>query len=162
MKNFPVKVDGNEYWISRSIAVVTYVFTLIDGVPHVLANKRGPGLPNNVGKWNAPSGFLDYDEDLDHAAMREVFEETGVKIYWAHLNLLEVDSSPLRPNQVVLVRYYATYEGDPNVITNKYCEPNEVDEVKWIPISEIDNYEWSSDAHILALRRSFERIENKL
>ena len=28
MKNFPVKVDGKEYWISRSIAVCVFVFKI--------------------------------------------------------------------------------------------------------------------------------------
>lgn len=26
MKNFPVKVNGKEYWISRSVAAVGFVF----------------------------------------------------------------------------------------------------------------------------------------
>ena len=28
MKNFPIKVDGKEYWISRSIAVCVFVFKI--------------------------------------------------------------------------------------------------------------------------------------
>ena len=32
-------------------------------------------------------------------------------------------------------------------LTNKYCEPDEVDDVKFIPIDELDNYEWTSENH---------------
>lgn len=47
MKNFPIKdVSGKEWWISRSIAVVGCIFTLLNGKWCVLANKRGEGTPN--------------------------------------------------------------------------------------------------------------------
>lgn len=147
MKNRPVIVDGKEEWISRSMAAVAYVFTEIGGKTYVLANKRGIGMPNNVGKWNAPSGFLDYDEDLTDCAIREVYEETGVKIDKEDIQFFQLDSDPKRTNQVVLARYYANYTGDPDVLTTEHSEPNEVEEVKWIPISEIQNYEWTSEAH---------------
>lgn len=156
MKNFPIIKDGKEYWVSRSIAVVTYVFAIINGVTHVLANKRGSGLPNNVGKWNAPSGFLDYGETLEQCAKREIFEETGIVIKDSDaLTCFEIDSSPSREKEVVLVRYTHLYKGDTNSLTNEFSEANEVDEIKWIPISEIGNYEWVSRAHVDALLTAY-------
>ena len=80
MKNFEIEHEGKKYWISRSMATVVYVFAFIGEEVYVLANKRGPGLPTNVGKWNCPSGYLDFDETLEECAVREVFEETGYKI----------------------------------------------------------------------------------
>jgi len=149
MKNFPVNVNGKEYWVSRSIATVTYVYGIVNGVDCILANKRGPGLPNKVGLWNCVSGYLDYDETLEEAAVREVFEETGVRIDKSFLIMDNIDSSIDREHQNVLVRYY-TYIGnlaERVVLTNENAEPNEVDEVKWIPITEIDNYQWVSETH---------------
>lgn len=148
MKNFPVKVDGKEYWISRSVAVGVTVFATVNGHDCVLANKRGPGLPNHVGQWNVVSGYLDFDETLEQAARREVFEETGVTLTDKNvLELFKVEDDPSRENQVILFRYATFYHGDKDVLTNKNCEPGEVDEVKWIPIKELDNYEWTSENH---------------
>ena len=149
MKNFPVNVNGKEYWVSRSIATVTYVYGVFKGVACILANKRGPGLPNKVGLWNCVSGYLDYDETLEDAAVREVFEETGVIIDKSDLFMDGIDSSVEREHQNVLVRYYANIgtRADEVVLTNKNSEPNEVDEIKWIPLSEIDNYQWVSENH---------------
>ena len=104
MKNFPIEHEGKTYWVSRSIAAVCYVYTMVKGQLCVLANKRGPGV-DKTGKWNCPSGFLDYDETLEECACREVFEETGVTIHPDELELKEVDSNVTRKAQTVLVRY---------------------------------------------------------
>lgn len=156
MNNFPVYVDGQEYWVSRSIAVVSYVYTIKDGVAMVLINKRGHGLPNNVGKWNAPSGFLDYDETLKECGIRETYEETGVRI--KHLTLEKIDDDPSRARQNVLVRFssYVRYQ-EPNT---DHCEPDEVEEVKWVPLSEVCNYDWTSEGHVGRLVEYGQHYEN--
>lgn len=153
MKNFPVKVDGKEYWISRSVAVAVSIYTYINGKLCILANKRGTGLPgqnfSNPGKWNVISGFIDYDETLKEACIREVHEETGVDISNVELKLMLIDDSPERSGQVILFRYIGFYYNPENKITltNKYSEPKEVDDVKFIPIDELDNYDWTSENH---------------
>ena len=80
MNNFSIEHEGKIYWISRSMAVVCFVFAYIDGRWCVLANQRGEGTPDFQGYWNAPCGYLDYNETLEQAAIREVYEETGVKL----------------------------------------------------------------------------------
>ena len=80
MKNFPV-VDKNterEYWISRSIAVVVFLFAKdIFGETYILAEQRGSGTPDPeyIGKYCVPCGYLDYDETIVQAAQRELMEE---------------------------------------------------------------------------------------
>ena len=132
MKNYPLinPKTGKEVWISRSVAVAVTVFSNINGKDCVLANKRGPGLPNHVGQWNVVSGYIDYDETLKEAAIREVFEETGVDIKNCNILLHCVEDDPKRENQVILFRYYCWYAGPHDILTNKNCEPGEVDEVK--------------------------------
>lgn len=156
MNNFPVNVNGKEYWVSRSIAVVTYVYANVNGVECVLANKRGPGLPNKVGLWNCVSGYLDYNETLEDAAIREVFEETGVNISSYRLLFKEIDSSPTREKQNVLVRYCCHIKSADSIkLTNKNAEPNEVDEVRWIPLKDIDKYDWVSESHKSKIREYY-------
>lgn len=157
MKNYPLinPETGKEVWISRSVAVAVSVFTKVNGKYCVLANKRGPGLPNHVGQWNVISGYIDYDETLKEAAVREVFEETGVKININDLNLYCFEDDPKRENQVILFRYFCWYNGPKDVLTNKNCEPNEVDEVKWVPLSELNDYEWTSENHKRMIRCIF-------
>jgi len=148
MRNFPIEKDGVTYWISRSVAAVIYVYTFIDGNLCVLANKRGPGCPNNVGLWNCPSGYVDYDETIEDSAVREVWEETGIKIYKEDLRLIEIDSSPERYHQNILVRYHCYLRPEESKeVTDKYSEPDEVSDIKWIPLSEIGKYEWVSRKH---------------
>lgn len=151
MKNTPVEIDGKQCWVSRSMAVVAYVYAYIGGELCILANKRGPGLPNNVGKWNAPSGYLDYDETLEECAAREVWEETGLKINPSDLRLEELDSTPTRRGQNVIVRYsMLRYNTDGTIVsclTDEHSEPNEVDEIKWVPLKHIHEYEWTSEKH---------------
>lgn len=158
MKNFPVEKDGKEYWVSRSMAAVSYVYTIKDGAAMVLINKRGPGLPNNVGKWNAPSGFLDFDETLKECAIRETYEETGVVI--SDPTLMEVDDDTNREKQNVLFRYrsFVRYQ-EPNI---EHCEPNEVEEVRWVPINEIEKYDWTSEGHVAKLYKYGQHYNNLL
>lgn len=149
MKNFPVKHEGKEYWISRSVAVAVTIFTHNEnGDFCVLANKRGKGLPNHVGEWNVVSGYIDFDETLKQACVREVKEETGVDINNVNLYQMAIEDEPSRENQVILFRYagYLPF-GSRHELTNKYSEPDEVEEIKWIPIDELNNYQWTSEKH---------------
>lgn len=152
MNNFPIEHEGKTYWVSRSIAVVCYVYAHVNGKLCVLANKRGPGVPNNVGKWNCPQGFLDYNETLQEAACREVWEETGVKIKKRKLRFIELDSDPSKDAlQVVVVRFAYHISRFKKVresdLTSENSEPNEVVDVKWIPVKDIENYDWVSSRH---------------
>lgn len=157
MKNYPLinPKTGKEVWISRSVAVAVSVFSRVNGKDCVLANKRGPGLPNHVGQWNVVSGYIDYDETLKEAAIREVFEETGVDIKDCNIQLYKIEDDPKRENQVILFRYFTWYNGPKDVLTNKNSEPNEVDEIKWIPLTELNNYEWTSEKHKMMIRNIF-------
>lgn len=43
MKNFSVKVNGKEYWISRSVAAVGFVFKKVNSNIYALVEQRGVG-----------------------------------------------------------------------------------------------------------------------
>lgn len=152
MKNFPIidSKTGREHWISRSVAVVGLVFGYDeDEKEYILAVQRGTGTPDPefVGKWCLPCGYLDYDETLEEALQREVFEETGVLLATDSIELLEVNSDPKSDKrQNVTFRYQAIAKEETlaNIpLTTENSEPYEVSDIKWIPYSEVDNYEWA-------------------
>lgn len=151
MKNHQIKgEDGKLYWVHRNIAVSSFIFkielTLNGPLYFILANKRGTGTPDNQGKWNCPCGYLDFDETLNQAASREIFEECGLRIDPNKLTMLEINDNPDSHMQNVTVRYFCTlFSGFDNITLEerKGGEENEVEEVQWINVKSIDDYEWA-------------------
>ena len=52
MKNFEIEHEGKQYWVSRSMAAVVYVFAFIGKEVSVLVNKWGEGFLCNAGRWD--------------------------------------------------------------------------------------------------------------
>jgi 8-oxo-dGTP diphosphatase len=81
--------------------------------------------------WSLPKGKLDKGEDFEEAALREVWEETGLR---CRIDSALGDTSYTdRKDRAKLVRYYRmTPEGGG-------FEPNdEVDELRWLPPAEAE------------------------
>ncbi|MEK6828907.1 MAG: NUDIX hydrolase [Nanoarchaeota archaeon] len=154
-------VDGKEVWQSRSIAVVGLVLMLHEGEKYVLLGKRGPGLPNEVGKWCMPCGYLDWDETCEEAVVREIWEETGFNLYKAmneynviydHMHFpWRIHSEPDSKVQNVSLHYAVYFDTNANVyrdianLPELSAENNvdklEVSEVKWVNVKELGEYE---------------------
>lgn len=106
-----VDVDGQEIWISRSVTVLPVLFFVSKSAQYVPLGLRGTDLPEGVGQWGLPGGYLDYDETATQAVYREVWEELGLDIpqliekFRFEGNLdhpYEVYSTPLRRQNVTL------------------------------------------------------------
>ena len=147
MKNFEVTSleDGKRYWMSRSVAVSTFLFIRDVGEIYVLANKRGKGSADFQGLWNCPCGYLDFDETGEEAAVREVREETGYILESKELNLDKVITCPRQNHQNVTLRYICEKDiSDIKKLDGDFGgEEEEVEEVKLINIKNIDDYEWA-------------------
>ena len=158
--NFPIERNGHIYYVSRSIAVSLYCYCRNSaGEWCILANQRGQGAQNANGLWNVPAGYLDYNESAPYAAKRETWEETGVnvpirKIHMMGMNSgqLETDDDianrklmPVNGKQDVSVRFAAVLDGtiDRYPVSNANCEPGEVADIKWIPLSKVKGYKWA-------------------
>jgi 8-oxo-dGTP diphosphatase len=63
-------------WPRPMVSVDAAVFAFLKGRPKLLLIKRGKGPFK--GKWALPGGFVGIDEELEHAAARELAEETGL------------------------------------------------------------------------------------
>lgn len=145
MKNFPIKdKTGKEWWISRSVAVTGCILTFIQDKICILANKRGPNTPDYQGCWNVPCGYLDFDETTKDAVLREIYEETGVNVPPEAINLFGIADGIDENKQNVSIRYWGFVEYQtPSVDDSRGGELREVDEVKWIPLTEVNNYAWA-------------------
>lgn len=155
MKNFPITVEsgklvGQTFWVSRAIAVTGCVFTFLNGKWCVLANKRGEGTPDFQGMWNMPCGYLDFNETTKEAVIREVYEETGVQVNPDYIQFWKFVDTPTQNRQNVTFRYYALIDDpQPGTISvgtgnnDRGGEKNEVEAIGWIPVKDVNNYEWA-------------------
>ena len=149
MKNFPVIHDGKEYWISRAITmVIKFIGQDNSGKQYVLAVQRGEGTPDPefIGSWCMPCGYLDFDETILEGAARELKEETGIEIDPLDLVFVNINDVPeLDKRQNVTFRFkgYLPYDIEDSILSNKDSEENEVSNIKWIPLDEVDNYKWA-------------------
>jgi 8-oxo-dGTP diphosphatase len=58
---------------------------LADQDGKILILKRSTDSKTNPGKWELPGGKVDQGESFDHALIREVYEETNLKISLEHV-----------------------------------------------------------------------------
>ena len=134
-------------WFSRSIAVSGFVYCKNkDDKWCVLASERGKGTPDFQGYWNAPCGYLDFNETILAALIREIKEETGVDLNGYMFQFIGYEDTPKANRQNVTFRFRV-------LINNKKCEEfnfshkwnekDEVGEIKWVPIEDVDNYKWA-------------------
>lgn len=153
MKNFPIidKETGREYWISRSVAVVVFLFAKdIHGETYILAEQRGIGTPDPeyIGKYCVPCGYLDYDETIIQAAQRELMEETGLTIPTSDFKLISINDLPKSDKRQNITFRYVVNSNTPvedlcKLFTTKNSEENEVSSIEFIQLSNINNYEWA-------------------
>lgn len=174
-ENETVTLDDNRIiWLSRASTVVVTVWCFVQNTPHLLLGKRGEGCPDQIGKWNLPCGYLDWNETLTEAAYREVFEETGVNIrditknsiLLSHLEEPWKVSSNYHPEnpeakQNISHHYAIIFRAEvlPE-LSMKYCEPDEVSELHWATIESLSSYDYAfSHQQLISLFLS--RIEIK-
>lgn len=147
LNNFPFTWKGKNFWYSRSCASVLFAFCKNkEGKWCVLANKRGEGTPDFQGYWNAICGYLDFNESGEECAVRECYEETGLKIDPSSVLLDSVNTNPIESNkQNVVLRYYVILDGiiDDYKTSTDHMEKNEVAEIKWVEVDKLDEYKWA-------------------
>ena len=87
------------------------------------------------GSWALPGGFVDMEEDLEAAALRELEEETGVKD--VYIEQLFTFGNPSRDprGRVVSVAYYALV----NLTQHPVKASSDARNVEWYSINEIPN-----------------------
>lgn len=140
MKNFPVKVNGKEYWISRSVAAVGFVFKKVNNTIYALVEQRGVGAADNIHSYCVACGYIDFDENGRRCIAREMLEECGFKCNINKLSLVSVTTDPRGNKQNISLQY--VYKADVNenydLNSRRGGEENEIEKVEWIPVASVN------------------------
>lgn len=134
-------------WFSRSCAVATAVLLKSKGQWYVLAGQRGTGTPDYQGYWNLPCGYLDYNENVKEASVREVREETGIRLSVDNLIEMGYSAEPTENRQNVVFFFAAILKGNPEEygFSKDEMEENEVDGIQWLPLDKVSTLRWAFD-----------------
>ena len=146
---------GKMYYDKLGITVDIVIFTIKNDALKVLLVKRK--LAPYKDQWALPGGFVREKEALDHAARRELEEETGVKD--VYLEQLYTFGKPQRDprGRIVTVAYFAL------VSSNKIIKPiakTDVYEADWHSMYDLPKKLAFDHADILAY--ALKRLRYKL
>lgn len=86
------------------------------------------------GCWALPGGFMEMDETIEHCAVRELQEETGICVTEDKIRLIGVYSAPRRDPRGRTVT--AAYRIDVDTSTEATAG-DDAAEVRWWPINEL-------------------------
>jgi len=154
--------NGNKrlIWESRSVAV-NCIVVLKNNLceQYVLVSERGPNAADFVGKLNLISGYLDWNESGTDAVYREAWEECGINLPELINNSFnvviknnlndpwEVETTPNENRQNISLRYGVILMYNhielPHLSTEHNEIKGEVEKSWWMPITDIDNYQWA-------------------
>ena len=139
-----IQHKGEEIWISRSVTVLPVLFFVSKGTKYVPLGLRGEDLPEAVGLWGLPGGYLDYDETTTGAVYREVWEELGLDLLELREKFrfsgnfdhpYDIHSRPLRRQNVTLkyaLMFHLEDAGLPKL--EPQVSTGEVVEAKWVDV----------------------------
>jgi 8-oxo-dGTP diphosphatase len=135
------------------VAVDIVIFTIAEGALKVLLVKRG--VPPFAGQFALPGGFVRPDESLNEAALRELYEETGVRNVF--LEQLFTFGDPKRDprGQIITVSYFALIASEKLSLV----AGADAAEAHWFPTHKLPTLAFD---HKQIFDCAVERLKNKL
>lgn len=135
-------------WWNRGIAATLIVFCKNkEDELCVLASERGKDAADYQGYWNCCCGYVDCFETTKETAIRECKEECGIDIDPNIVKFFDFEDDPYKANnQNISFHYYARVldkTTDQFVFSKDGNEGEEVGNIAWIKVSEIDKYQWA-------------------
>lgn len=108
---------------SKSSIVALYLFSKKGGELHILCSLRGETAPTCPNMYNVPCGHCNEGESLEHAVIRELYEETNIV-------LSEEAIVRLPSNYVVNYGAFLLNNPEPTNGDNENCN------TCWVPVKE--------------------------
>lgn len=135
------------------ITVDIVIFTVVKDVLYVLLIQRK--YPPFQNRWALPGGFIRKGEEVEHAARRELFEETGV--FGAYLEQLYTFGAPRRDprGRVITVAYVALMPRH----TTKLKASYDAKSVKLFPVKKLPKAAFD---HKKIIHYALVRLRNKI
>jgi len=113
---------------------------LTDPQGKILILKRSTDSKTNPGKWDLPGGKVNQDESFDHALIREVYEETNLKISLDHVvGAAEQNLHIIRAVHIVM---------SGQIVEGELSLSNEHEGYAWVSTETLPDYEladWLED-----------------
>jgi len=95
--------------------------------------RKADSLWHGQGTWTMPVGKLDCGEDLKKAAIREVTEETGIKLKKGNLKLISLTNDIVSDAHFVTIGFLCQkFTGKARVV-----EPDEITKWQWFNINDL-------------------------
>lgn len=127
----------------------------------IVASRRGPSnwevllikrkKDPFAGKWALPGGFVNTDEEVTMAAVRELKEETGLEVQEKALRLIDYFDAPDRDprGRVISFAFEVKADGEHSV-----KGADDAEEAQWFPIDDLPELAFD---HQSILARCFEQ-----
>lgn len=97
---------------------------------------KADSLLHGEGTWTLPGGKLDFGENIEDCACREVLEETSIKINKDNIKIISVTNDIVKDAHFVTIGFLCEdFEGE-----EKVMEPDEITEWRWFDINNIPNH----------------------
>jgi len=121
----------------------------------VLLQKRSTLKKYAPNKYSVCAGHIDADEDIEVAALRELFEEVGLKASMEELIPIGVFKSDFDNNN----HYKYTYLVRTNIDISEYIlQEEEVSEVKYVTLNELEKMIENKDENLSFSSKYYARI----
>lgn len=159
-----------KYQYAWRFAPHTPIFTTTDAIVvqsgHILLVKRRnyPGK----GLWALPGGFLEPNETLETACLRELDEETKIKVPDAvlrgHIKMREVFDAPFRSSRGRTITHAFLIELDPGKLPKikKGGQPDdeETENIAWVRLSDLRREQFFED-HYAIIKKLTAQLGNR-
>jgi len=152
-KEFIKNYDIHDYEIPLA-SVDLCIFSIFEQSLKILLVKRTEYPFKD--RWTLPGGFVDIanDQDLESTATRKLEEKTSVKTHF----LEQIESVGNRERDPrgwsITVLYFA-------LLSNSEAEISLEEDVQWVSVKEVQNYDLAFDHHDLFLK-AMRRLQRKV